>query len=101
MNSTPKLAAAALGGAVALAFGAYALGTQTDDGSAIAGSQASGTSTTPAAMGAPPRGAPFGLDTLAQRLGVDPDKLRTALEDIRSEQRPPSDRHEKLAAALG
>jgi hypothetical protein len=75
--------AAAVTGVLALATGgAYALGTQADDGSAAA---ASGSSARPAFAGHPPGPdrAGFGLDRLADRLGVDQDKLRDALEDLR------------------
>jgi hypothetical protein len=79
-----KKTAVVLTGAVALASGAYALGSQSD-GSAIAGGDR-------ADRAAWVRGGPgpgvhhaFGLDNLADRLGVDEDKLRDALEDVRGD----------------
>jgi hypothetical protein len=97
MTTRKQKAALALTGAVALASGAYALGTQVDDGSASATGNR------------PERGVfihhegpgrPFGLEGLADRLGVDEDKLRTALEGIRSAMPAPGDRRDDLAKAL-
>jgi hypothetical protein len=94
--SSPKkkqTVALALTGAVALASGAYALGTQSD-GSAVA----SGDSGRPALAH---RGGPgFGLDRLADRLGVDEDKLRDALEDVRGDLPAPRERRDAFAKEL-
>jgi hypothetical protein len=99
----------ALTGALAIASGgAYALGTQADDGSAAA---AAGTQSGRTVSGHPP-GPPgergFGLDRLATRLGVDQAKLRTALESLRQDMAPHGPRGERdgqfakdLAAELG
>jgi len=89
-----------LAGAVALASGAYALGSQAGDGDAVAAKTQSQT--------APPYGPPgrgFGhppgarpdLSALANRLGVKEADLRAALEDLRPD-RP--DRRDQLAQGL-
>ena len=84
----------ALTGAVVLASGAYALGSQAGDGSAAA---AKGNAPGPAvgygpgpgiAFGGPPPGRRFtriapGLGRLATRLGVTREALRSALQDLR------------------
>jgi DNA-binding transcriptional MerR regulator len=95
MTRGKQTAAIAVAGAVALASGAYALGTQADDGSAVAAKNSSGT----ARAYGPPRGGPPRLDALADRLGVDEAKLRSALEDIAKAHR--DDFAQKLADALG
>jgi hypothetical protein len=101
MNPRAKQISAALGAALALAFGAYALGAQSDDGSASASRN-----------GAPPavdrgygpgpglhKGPRAGLQDLAKQLGVTQAKLHAALEDIRKEQR--TEVVKKLAQKLG
>ena len=90
--------ALALTGAVALASGAYALGSESD-GSAVA----AGEDERPAFVH---HGGPgFGLDRLADRLGVDEAKLRDALEDVRSDLPARRELHadfaEELADELG
>jgi energy-converting hydrogenase A subunit M len=101
MTRGTRTTAFALAGAVALASGAYALGSQAGDGSAVAartnGANAPG-------YGPPGRdhwregpGARF--DGLADRLGVDPADLRNALDDIAKTHR--DDIAQKLADALG
>jgi AraC-like DNA-binding protein len=112
MTRGKQTTALALAGAVALASGAYALGTQVDDGNAAA---ANGPDARPAFAGGPGgppgfghgpgrpgfRGGPGGpfLEGLADRLGVSEAKLRDALEDLRTDAR---DRFAaELAAALG
>ena len=100
--SSPKkkqTVALALTGAVALASGAYALGSQSD-GAAVA----SGEDERPALIHH--RGGPgFGLDRLADRLGVDAAKLRDALADVRGDLPGPrevrADFAEELADELG
>ena len=114
MTRGKQTTALALAGAVALASGAYALGTQADDGNAAA---AKGDNARPAFAGGPGgpgfghgfRGGPghrFGggpggpfLDGLADRLGVSEDKLQAALEDLRTDARDQF--AAELAAALG
>jgi AraC-like DNA-binding protein len=105
MTRGKQTTALALAGAVALASGAYALGTQVDDGNAAA---ANANGSGPAFAGGPgrpgfghgPRG--FGMrpafDGLADRLGVSEDKLRAALDDIAKERR--TDVAQRLADAL-
>jgi hypothetical protein len=102
MRTPTKTAAFALTGAVALASGAYALGTQAGGGTAAADD--------------PPRveipairghwgGGPPGSERLADRLGVDESELRDALEDIRPQLPDPDevrdDFSERLADELG
>jgi lambda repressor-like predicted transcriptional regulator len=91
MTRGTRTTALALAGAVALASGAYALGSQAGDGSAAAAK--SGAQNPPAygpgpgyGFGGPPPGRRFvrpGLDRLATRLGVSEEALRNALKDIR------------------
>ncbi|HEX5621949.1 MAG TPA: Clp protease N-terminal domain-containing protein [Solirubrobacteraceae bacterium] len=105
MTRGKQTTALALAGAVALASGAYALGTQVDDGNAAA---AKTPNAAPAFAGGPGRpgfghgfrGGPGGplLEGAADRLGVSEAKLRTALEEIAKEHR--SDFAQKLADAL-
>jgi hypothetical protein len=95
MTTRNQKAALALTGAVALASGAYALGSQVDDGSA----SAAGSNDRPAFVHHGP-GRPFGLEGLADRLGVDEDKLRNALEDIGSAAPDPRDHRDDFAKAL-
>ena len=82
MTSGKRTAAFALAGALALASGAYALGSQVGDGSAEAarGDQVR------LGHGFGPPGRP-GFDDLAGRLGVDEADLREALEDIAAERK--------------
>ncbi len=106
MRTPTKTTAIALTGAVALASGAYALGSQAGDGSATA------QDANRAAPGAPARGAgadrrahgpgPM-VDGLAERLGVTPEALRTALMELRSERpsrQEMENRRNEHAAAL-
>jgi biotin operon repressor len=111
MTRGKQTIALALTGAVALASGAYALGTQADDGNAAAaktpqdqpGFAAFGHRGGPGGPGFGHgfRGGPGGprFDGLADRLGVSEDKLRAALEDIAKTRR--DDFAATLAAALG
>ena len=110
MTRGKQTTALALAGAVALASGAYALGTQVDDGNAAAAKAPSVFAGGPGHHGfrggpdgpAGPgfghgfRGGPGGpmLEGLADRLGVSADKLRAALEDVRT------DAHDQFAAEL-
>ncbi len=100
MTPRTKKTAAALSGALVLASGAYALGTQTSDGTALAG----GTPTSQ--TGAPGPGRPGGpgprdLSDIAAKLGVTEAKLRAALEDLRPGRGGKGEvRKEALAKAL-
>jgi hypothetical protein len=108
VNSKTTTLSAAFVSAVALASGAYALGTQSDDGSAAASRDRAAA---PMGYGAPPppgAGRRFdrhgpdrmaGFDDLAKKLGVSSDKLKTAFKEIRKEQR--DDLVAKLAKKLG
>jgi AraC-like DNA-binding protein len=101
MTRGKQTTALALAGAVALASGAYALGTQADDGNAAAAKTPA-----PAFAGGPGRpgfghhGGPGGpmFEGLADKLGVSEEKLRAALEDIAKEHR--TDFTQRLADAL-
>jgi hypothetical protein len=100
MTPRTKNTAAAVTGALVLASGAYALGTQTGDGTALAGGKP-----TPAKAGAPGPGHRFGgprdLSGIAAQLGVTEAKLRAALEDLRPDRRAGKDEHQDaLAKAL-
>jgi transcriptional regulator with XRE-family HTH domain len=89
-----------VGGALAIASVGYGLGTQADDGTAIADSSQERTATPRLAF---ERGAPPGFDQLADRLGVDADQLARALRDFH-DQNDVDRRDEfarKLADALG
>jgi hypothetical protein len=76
-----KKTAIALTGAVALASGAYALGSQSDGAAVASGDERPGA--TIHFRGGPGPGP--GLESLADRLGVDEAKLREALEDVRGD----------------
>lgn len=119
MTGKAKNTAVVLGGAIALSFGAYALGTQTGGGNASAtgGSAAAASTQNTAARpvfrhrvggpGADRPGRPFGpaLEELADDLGVSTAALREALEDVRNDLPRPQLRREdhlnELATALG
>jgi AraC-like DNA-binding protein len=103
MTRRKKTTAFALAGAVALASGAYALGTQAGDGSAEAAKTASGQARDEVRFGfGPGRAGGPGIrprfDGLADRLGVEEDKLRVALEDIAADRK--DDFAQRLADAL-
>lgn len=119
MTTKTKKLATLLPVAVVLSSGAYALGTQTGDGGAIASSGSASASTSAntaagatniAATGSATnrgfRGGPgrAGFADLAQKLGVSTTALENALEAIRDEKTPDQRRTEitnALAAALG
>jgi transcriptional regulator with XRE-family HTH domain len=121
MTTRTKKLAALLTAGVVLSSGAYALGSQSGDGGAVASgtkasSAASGTSNVSVSNGSAtngpgrgPRGARafgrgFGLDDLADRLGVSEPALRDALRAIRDARTPEQRRTElvqALATALG
>jgi Clp amino terminal domain, pathogenicity island component len=84
MRNPKQKTAIVLTGAVALASGAYALGSQADGNAEAAGDRpAAGYWHHGPGPGGPGAPAPFGLERLADRLGVDEDALRDALEDVR------------------
>jgi hypothetical protein len=101
MTSKKKQTTAlALTGAVALASGAYALGSQAD-GNAVASGEDRGERPAFMHRGGPgPGPAGFGLDRLADRLGVEASELREALEDVRGTLAPPADRRDAFAKEL-
>jgi Clp amino terminal domain, pathogenicity island component len=103
MTPRSKKTAAALSGALVLASGAYALGTQTGDGTALAGDKTTSSAGRPA--GAPPGpgrpGGPRDLSGIAAQLGVTEAKLRAALEDLSPDRGAKKDDHQDaLAKAL-
>jgi biotin operon repressor len=111
----------ALAGAVVLAGGAYALGAQKDDGTALAGGKARGAGygygwgPGPGGPGGGPGGPggpglrrgfmQQGFEDLASKLGVSEAKLREALRNIRPDrgdfEAKRAERVKDLAAALG
>ncbi len=97
MTKGKRTTAIALAGAVALASGAYALGNQADSGSA----EAARTARDDVGFGHGPGrpGMRPGFENLADRLGVDEDDLRAALEDIAADRK--GEFAQRLAAALG
>lgn len=100
MTSKKKQTTAlALTGAVALASGAYALGSQSD-GDAVAAGDDQGARPAFAHRGGPGPGRGFGLERLADRLGVEASELREALEDVRGTIDPPADRRDAFAKEL-
>jgi hypothetical protein len=109
MTNRKTKMAIVLTGAVALASGAYALGSQAGDGAATAADRTNGDDERPALVhafrgGGPPDGpGPFGLDGLADKLGVDESDLREAMRDVRPADppKPPGDFAEILADELG
>jgi Clp amino terminal domain, pathogenicity island component len=100
MTPRTKKTAAALSGALVLASGAYALGTQTGDGTALAGDKITSTAGAPG-PGRPGGPGPRDLSDIAAKLGVTEAKLRAALEDLRPDRGANKDEHEAaLAKAL-
>jgi hypothetical protein len=101
MTSKKKQTTAlALTGALALASGAYALGSQSD-GNAVAAGE--GQDRGPVLMhrgGRGPGPAGFGLERLADRLSVEASELREALEDVRGTVDPRADRRDAFAKEL-
>jgi transcriptional regulator with XRE-family HTH domain len=97
MRTPQKATALVLAGAVGLASAAYGIGTQAGDGSATADSQNG------AAARGFDHGPPPGFNDLADKLGVDADKLAQALRDFH-EQNEGQERTQfakALADALG
>src|SRR4051794_37743995 len=105
MTTRTKTTAVALTGAVALASGAYALGTQAGDGDAAAAKAAKAKKTQRApAFGVRvvqrgPFGRDEGLQTLADKLSTTPAKLRAAFEALRQDKQ--DEFAQKLADELG
>ena len=89
-----------VGGALAIASIGYGLGTQADDGTAVAGA---GSDRGAARGHAFEHGPPPGFSNLAATLGMDADKLEDALRDFHGQEH--SERRDefatKLAGALG
>jgi biotin operon repressor len=102
MNDRTKKTALALTGAVALASGAYAMGTQTGDGDAAAKARVAAAPMRPG-PGFMVAGRGVMHDPLADRLGVTQDQLEAALRQVKSTIGPPpgADLGHRLADALG
>jgi hypothetical protein len=103
MTPRTKKTAVALSGALVLASGAYALGSQTGDGSALAGDRTStsGRQAGPYGPGPGRRGGPRrDLSDIAGRLGVTEAKLKAALQDLRPDGGAMDERRAALAKAL-
>jgi len=100
MRSQRRTSVIVVGGALAIASGAYGLGTQADDGTAVAENSQNGQRGERILFA---RGAPCGFSGLADKLGVDENKLDQAFRDFRSEDKDDVrvDFAEDLAAALG
>jgi biotin operon repressor len=114
MTPRTKKTAAALSGALVLASGAYALGSQAGDGSALAGSPSDasrqtagyGFGTGPGRRGHFRGGPRQALADAAKQLGVSEDKLLAALRKLRDDKRAKLDDlraafAKSLAAELG
>ena len=105
MTTRTKTTAVALTGAITLASGAYALGTQSGGGDAAAKAGNSSTKTKVArAYGVRgihrgPFGRGEGLDALATKLGVTPAKLQAAFQALAQEKK--DEFAQKLADELG
>ena len=99
MTPRTKKTAAALSGALVLASGAYALGSQTGDGQALAGQNANATRQGGYGFGYGPgpgkhgfRGGPRQeLADAAKKLGVSQDKLLAALKKLRADNKGKAD----------
>jgi hypothetical protein len=95
MTPRTKKTAAALSGALVLASGAYALGSQTGDGQALAGQNANAARQGGYGFGYGPgpgkhgfRGGPRqDLADAAKKLGVSQDKLLAALKNLRDDRK--------------
>jgi Clp amino terminal domain, pathogenicity island component len=116
MTPRTKKTAAALSGALVLASGAYALGSQAGDGSALAGQNANASRQAGGyGYGGPRPGFKHGpggrgperdLSDAASKLGVTEAKLRAALEKLRGDRKQDLDAAKdkftaELAKALG
>jgi hypothetical protein len=100
MRSNRRTTIIVVGGALAVASVGYGLGTQADDGTAVA---RDGQSTeTRSGNGGPPlffeRGHPPGFEDLADTLGIDADELAQALRDFHESEH--GERRDEFAASL-
>jgi hypothetical protein len=99
MRSQRRTTVIVVGGALAIASVGYGLGTQADDGTAIAESSQDSQQERHAGPGFPfERGAPPGFSDLAGKLGVDVDELRQALRDFHDQK--DADRRDEFASTL-
>jgi len=100
MQRTRRTTIIVVGGALAIASVGYGLGTQADDGTAVAGGDQR--SAAAAGPGDPPRfmggGQPPGFTELADRLGVDADRLARAMRDFHDQH--DADRRDEFANAI-
>jgi transcriptional regulator with XRE-family HTH domain len=91
-----------VGGALAIASVGYGLGSQADDGTAVADNAAEQDGSGPERNGGPPiafeRGAPPGFADLADRLGVDPDALARAMRDFHDQHE--AERRDRFTNAI-
>jgi DNA-binding Lrp family transcriptional regulator len=102
MNSRTARTAGITAGAVFVALGAYAIGSQSGDGTAGAADRAYGQ--TARSASSPAAGRRFrgaredGLANLAKTLGVTQAKLQAALKDLQADAGPKGDRPDPTAA---
>jgi transcriptional regulator with XRE-family HTH domain len=102
MQRTRRTTIIVVGGALAIASVGYGLGTQADDGTAIAENAAEQDGSAPERHGGPPlafeRGAPPGFADLANRLGVDSDALARAMRDFHEQHE--AERRDRFTNAI-
>jgi transcriptional regulator with XRE-family HTH domain len=100
MQTRRRTTVIVVGGALAVASVGYGLGTQADDGTAVAGGdQSSETkSRSGGELAFSVRGQPPGFENLADTLGVDADELEQALRDFHESEH--GDRRDEFAGAL-
>lgn len=100
MRTPRRTTVIVVGGALAVASVGYGLGTQVDGGTAVAGNgQTTGEDNRKGASANFARGGrPAGFDGLADKLGVDADKLAQAFRDFQGSEH--SDRRDEFASAL-
>jgi transcriptional regulator with XRE-family HTH domain len=100
MQKSRRTTVIVVGGALAVASVGYGLGTQADDGTAVAAGDQS--SETDNRNGGPPAflrgGQPPGFQNLADKLGVDADALAKALRAFHDSEA--GDRRDEFAASL-
>ena len=100
MQSRRRSTIIVVGGALAVASVGYGLGTQADDGTAVAGGGQ--TTSEEDRGGAPPafvrRGQPPGFQDLADKLGVKADELEQAFRDFHQSEE--GNRRDDFAASL-
>jgi hypothetical protein len=95
MRQRRKTTIIVAGGALAIASAGYGLGTQAGDGTAIADNAQDRSGATARSF---ERGAPPGSGELANRLGVDADRLAQALRDFHESHE--SDHRAEFASGL-